>query len=228
MGKQQHRKCEECEHSYMNRCCMCLDIRTGVIILGLIHLVFQVAAIVVICQVLVHPDTYDKESPYISSNHIMKGSNFATLAISLLLFILTALMIYGTIQRRPCYMLPFFCIQVFDLCVCVLLLFGAVTNHDQVVVWRSRVSHHYRYMRLDKVDQRCLIATFTAFLIIKAYLANCVWTCYKLLVIRLKKLSGDEVVRSCCNESDFEPLLPNYDDATKETPKESPPPYANN
>ena len=39
MGKNLRKNCEECQHSYMNRCCMCLDIRTGVIILGLIHLV---------------------------------------------------------------------------------------------------------------------------------------------------------------------------------------------
>ena len=145
---------------------------------------FQVAAIIVICQVLVHPDTYDKESPYISSTHIMKANNFASLAISLLLFILTAFMVYGTIQRRPGYLLPFFCLQVFDLCVCILLLFGAMTNHDQVVVWRSRVSHHYQYMRLDKVDQRCLIATFTAFLIIKVR-ARILRACQKLIHVAL-------------------------------------------
>lgn len=209
----------------MNSCCLCLDIRTGVIILGLIHLVFQVASIIVICQLLVHPDTYDQESSYISSNHFMKANNFASLAISLLLFILTAFMVYGTIQRRPGYLLPFFCLQVFDLCFFALLLFGSVTNHDQVVVLRSKVSHHYKYMRLEKVDPKCVIVTLTALLIIKAYLANCVWTCYKLFVIRLKKLSEDQIARVCCSDSDFETLLPNYDDATKETPKESPPPY---
>ena len=28
---------------------------------------------------MVHPDTYDKESPYISSSHIMKGTVYCTL-----------------------------------------------------------------------------------------------------------------------------------------------------
>ena len=51
--------------------CFVLDIEYNT---GFIFQVFQVAAIIVICQVLVHPNTYDKESPYISSNHIMKGT----------------------------------------------------------------------------------------------------------------------------------------------------------
>lgn len=212
----------------MNRCCMCLDIRTGVIILGLVHLVIQVASIIVMTQVLIHPDAFENESSFTSDKHYMKVNNVVTMIISLLLFTLTAMMVYGTIKRRPGYLLPFFCLQVFDLCVCVILLFGAMTNHDQVVVWKSKVTHHYRYMKLDTVDQKCLILTFAAVLIAKAYLANCVWTCYKLFVIRSKKLEEDTTMHCCNSDSDFETLLPNYDDAVKGTPQESPPPYVVN
>ena len=61
----------------------------------------------------------------------------------------------------------FFCRLLIRLTTFLFLLSGNGSTECFECYIFIQVSHHYRYMRLDKVDKRCLIATFTAFLIIK-------------------------------------------------------------
>lgn len=86
---------------------------------------------------------------------------------------------------------------------------------------------------VDKMDMKTLMMTVVlvsvTILSIKAYFIGCVWSCYKILVnFRAKQATSDFLFQVHSDEKESQNLLPNYEDAVKDTPKESPPPYTSN
>jgi lysosomal-associated transmembrane protein len=103
------------------------------------------------------------------------GSSFFTVAL-----------LYGAITGRPRYLLPFFCLQVFDFCITSLSVIGYFSFEPDVKRWIAAQKMLPMKDQLMTLENQWLIllAAFLAILLlwIKAYCISVVWTCYKYLV----------------------------------------------
>jgi len=214
----------------MKTCCCCMDVRIGTIVLGFCHLLIHIAGVVVLTQMLLHPGLYEEKYYQTYGTVPRTADNSVALAIAFCSFIITTLLIYGAITRQPSYLLPFFCLQVFDFCVNLLGAIGAVSYIPEIKLMLKNNPNFPYGSEVDRVDMRSLMMTIILLcvivLLIKGYLIACVWSCYKLLVnYRVKQATQTFMFEIEGGDSETHVLLPNYEDAVKDTPKESPPPY---
>ncbi|XP_031557386.1 lysosomal-associated transmembrane protein 4A-like [Actinia tenebrosa] len=216
--------------SIMKTCCCCMDVRIGTIVLGFCHLLVHIAGVVVLSQMLLHPEMYEEKYIQTYGTVPRSSDNSVALAIAFCSFVITSLLIYGAITRQPSYLLPFFCLQVFDFCVNLLGAIGAVSYIPELKLMLKNNQNFPYADDVDKVDMRSLMMTVILLcliiLLIKGYLICCVWSCYKVLVnYRIKRATQTFMFEVDGSDTETQGLLPNYEDAVKDTPKESPPPY---
>ncbi|XP_046404664.1 uncharacterized protein LOC124170023 [Ischnura elegans] len=98
-------------------------------------------------------------------------------------FIITVLMVYGAVRNKPSYLMPYFCLQVFDFCIACLSILSFLCR-----VQDKQIDCHFIPVPLDHVSpQSCaflLVLITTISIALKAYLINVVWRCYKYLSLR--------------------------------------------
>ncbi|KAG8235267.1 hypothetical protein J437_LFUL014267 [Ladona fulva] len=114
-------------------------------------------------------------------------------------FIITILMVYGAVRNKPSYLMPFFCLQVFDFCIAwggsgKILKEGSLTAVGYLCYLPdlSRLiaeSHHIPLgAQLRQLNPQCLsillVLTFLLAMTLKAYFIGVVWRCYKYLSLR--------------------------------------------
>uniref|UniRef100_A0A1B6LJD2 Lysosomal-associated transmembrane protein 4A n=1 Tax=Graphocephala atropunctata TaxID=36148 RepID=A0A1B6LJD2_9HEMI len=138
-------------------------------------------------------------------------------------FMITALMVYGAIKGKPIYLLPFFCLQVFDFCLSSLTAVGFLMympNVHVLIADSPRIPYQNELLQLN---EQCLsllvLLTFIIALLVKAYFIGVVWSCYKYLMLRV--FPGQRTIHYIDTES----LLPSYEAAVKKFPT-PPPSYA--
>ncbi|KXJ29190.1 lysosomal-associated transmembrane protein 4A [Exaiptasia diaphana] len=214
----------------MKTCCCCMDVRIGTIVLGFCHLLIHIAGVVVLTQMLLHPEMYEERYYHTYGTVPRSADNSVALAIAFCSFVITTLLIYGAITRQPSYLLPFFCLQMFDFCVNLLGAVGAVSYIPEIKLMIKNNPNFPYGEEVDRVDMRSLMMTVILLclivLLIKGYLIACVWSCYKSLVnYRVKQATRTFMLEVEGDDTETHVLLPNYEDAVKDTPKESPPPY---
>lgn len=154
------------------------------------------------------------------------------LAITVCTGVVTLLLLYGTIWGQPTYLMPFFCLQVFDFVLSALTVVGYFSYMPDVrrLVASSRdLPLQKELLRLDP-QWLCTVVMigFIACMMLKAYVMGIVWSCYKYLRMRQEASLADV-------ESDSEVLPygqallpPDYETATKMpafVPVYAPPPY---
>ncbi|KAJ8305264.1 hypothetical protein KUTeg_015809 [Tegillarca granosa] len=131
-------------------------------------------------------------------------------------------------RSRPGYLMPFFCLQVFDFCLSCLTVVGYFSYAPNIKDW-FRQQGLGCYPGMDSILRMdgewlmllCLLV-LVLFLSLKAYLIGVVWACYKYLQLRNLNRS---VVREYTVDPDTEMLLPpKYEDAIKAPVDSSPPP----
>ncbi|KAK2549763.1 Lysosomal-associated transmembrane protein 4A [Acropora cervicornis] len=189
------------DSSIMKTCCCCMDVRLGTIVLGFCHLVMSLFYLPFHFHVSMYSKLYEERYFETYGTAPRSADNSVALGIAFFSFIVTVLLIYGAITRQPSYLLPFFCLQVFDFCVNLLGAVGAISYIPELKLMLKN----------------------------NAYFIGCVWSCYKILVnFRAKQATSDFLFQVHSDEKESQNLLPNYEDAVKDTPKESPPPYTSN
>lgn len=147
-------------------------------------------------------------------------------SLTLIIFLL-----YGTIKNRPGYLMPFFCLQVFDFCLSCLSVVGYFSYAPNIKLWiqQQGLGDCAVSRRLMEMDDQWLmllfVLVFFLFLSLKAYLIGMVWACYKYLQL---VNANRNVVREYRVDPDSEMLLPpKYEDAIKIPVDQLPPPYTN-
>lgn len=150
-------------------------------------------------------------------------------------FFVTVLLVYGAAKGYPGYLMPFFCLQVFDFCVTCLTIVGYFSYMPDMKTCLDKGSFFDRQMEfpftndLKSLDHDWVmlfaIIFFVLILTLKAYFIGVVWACYKYLTNY--KSAGNQMARAyeVSNGEDSEMLLPpKYEDAVRMAAEQPPPP----
>ncbi|ESO88279.1 hypothetical protein LOTGIDRAFT_150683 [Lottia gigantea] len=240
------------------RCCFCCHVRTGTLIIGLFYLLAQLACIGLLLFLSINPDvlapkpdshmmtdsivvTENDDGYFIDTYSVFTRKQFTkedmcvAYGLTFAAILITASLIYGVIRTKPRYLLPFFCLQVFDFCLKCITVVGFFTYAPNIKLWieQQGLANLPGWNMLMKMDSNWLMLGFVTFFVfvlcIKAYLIGVVWACNKYLHL---KLANRSVVREYTVDPDSEMLLPpKYEDAIKmnvpvKMDGPAPPPYA--
>lgn len=154
------------------------------------------------------------------------------LAITVCTGVITLLLLYGTIWGQPTYLMPFFCLQVFDFVLSALTVVGYFSYTPDVrrLVAASRdLPLQKELLRLDP-QWLCTVVMigFVACMMLKAYVMGIVWSCYKYLRLRQEASLVDIEADTEVLPYGQALLPPDYETATKMPaflPVYAPPPY---
>lgn len=222
------------------RCCLCCHVKTGTLIYGVFVAFIHLFLLGLLIFAAIHPDVlvpqnqprYDgifvqtENGNFFQSfgdesgrQQFSKDNLCVMFGISLVSFVSTLALIYGIARNLASYLMPSFCLQVFDFCLSCLTVVGCFTYapnikqwiHDQGMESYPGVDH------LMTLDSDYLMLLFVSLLIlvlsIKAYLIGMVWSCYKYIQLHVASRS---VVREYSVDPLTEMLLPpRYEEAIK-------------
>lgn len=239
------------------KCCFCLHVRTGTLLLGLLHLVGYVTLIFLFIAALLHPEwiqayvpgllepasefslgltntTNDSQATWFYTRDLISDNLLISLLLTIGSLSITVCLIYGTILGRPQFITPFFCIQVFELCIAGMMMLSYFSDIPDLKKWiasREKIPFREVILRMDN-DHLTLITliVFVLVLSIKMYLIGIVWACYKYLkqhegVARQARIRVYDR-ETALNPEDTELLLPpKYEDVLRmPNPQGSAPP----
>lgn len=237
------------------RCCFCCHVRTGSVILGIFHLVLHSALFFALITIFLYPkevQEYNRDalaSPNQDYNLTYEESllfqyktwsmedKFLSVLLTGGMLVLTLMLIYGTIKGRASYLVPFFCLQMFDFCVTGLVFLGYISYIPDLKLWFAthRVPYSAEVSAMNSDALMLLVVIVASMILIgKAYLLGVVWSCYKYLLSYEQQvqlgLTGS--FSEDGSFSDAELLLPpKYEDVIRMPASVSheppPPPYSN-
>lgn len=247
-------------------CCFCCHVRMGTMFLGIFYLLLDLLAVTLMATLTIYPGLVQQESDVISSYLGIESNSNVTLFgpvnrtmwliqnplncdtkvfgffVAIGYSIFTMSLLYGVITGRSRFLLPFFCLQVFDFCATSFSFVSYFSFEPEIKKWiaAQTLMPFKEELLTFNTDWLLIIAAIVAvtFLWVKVYCIFVVWSCYKYLiqsevVSRMQTLGSN---RSCEEYEDPEQgeddsevqivLPPKYEDIIhSSTSSSAPPPY---
>lgn len=190
-------------------CCFCCHIRMGTMFLGIFYLLLDLLAVSLIATLTMYPDLVQQESNVISSYFGIESSYNVTrrpengtiwilqktldcdtkvfgLFVAIGYSVFTVSLLYGVITGRPRYLLPFFCLQVFDFCATSFSFISYFSFEPEIRKWiDAQKLMPFKEELLSLSTEWLMImasVTVVACLWVKGYCIIVVWSCYKYLI----------------------------------------------
>lgn len=201
--------------SSSNVCCFCCHVRTGTICLGVYSLLYQLLRIAWTLALAIKPDlgtrkmddlsTYypdfysvaasalsnssvaiDNGTLWLPERNLSADGQVVELVLNIGYAMFTVSLLYGVVKGYAKFLLPFFCLQVFEFCIDCLVVVGYFTYEPNIKMWITSRNWFPLRDQLLTLNTGWLMLIFGLFAIlylwIKAYFISVVWSCYKYLI----------------------------------------------
>lgn len=221
-------------------CCLCLDVRFGTVMIGLFNLICHAFWIVSISSYFARQkaneaalneyskqwQVFDKFHELAQQHQSNVNHHMVAMVIACLSFIIVIMLVYGAALRKSGYILPFFFLQVFDLCVSVLIA-ATMTSYAPQLKYHLEMTapdaaHRECIQHMTLTHFRLVLFTFWLFVLgIKYYFASVVWDCYcHCKKIEERRVQTDSQAAILLYQGDMETmnLLPAYEEVIKTPP----------
>ncbi|XP_048881940.1 lysosomal-associated transmembrane protein 4B [Brienomyrus brachyistius] len=215
------------DRSQSTGCCLCCHVRTGTIILGIWYMLINGVVLLILLTSLGDPDQFHLTSAELANDlDVMDDANMCiATAISLLMILICGMATYGAYKQHAAWIIPFFCYQVFDFALNVMVAVSVVVYPNTIQEYLQELPGNFPYKEeFMSMNSACLMLIVLLFigciLGFKAYLISCVWNCYRYV----RRRSTTEVL-VYVTTNDTTVLLPPYEEAVAIPPKHPPPPY---
>lgn len=221
-------------------CCLCLDVRIGTVMIGLLNLICHAFWIVSISSLFTRQNAnynvlheYAKQMKLFEKFHEISQQHqndvhhlMVAMVISCLSFILVIMLVYGAVLRKSGYVIPFFFLQVFDLIVSVLVAATVISYASQMKFYLEITApdaKHREYLQHMSLSHfRLVLLSFWLFVLgIKYYFASVVWECYchcKKVDVRRTQSDSRSAILLYPGDMQTMTLLPAYEDVIKTPP----------
>ena len=231
-------------------CCFCFHVKTGTLIYAILSVLAHFILLGVIVFAAIHPDvlitnkqpedgivvgsqgqpdtddvllqSYEKLDDQKPSNYRWTKDNMCVAFGMTLAWIMSVLaLIYGVVKNQASYLMPCFCIQVFDFCLTCLVVVSSFTFasdaniHGRLHHWKLEEFPGLKHLHAMDRDFLMLLTVAVLFFVlaVKAYLMGMVWSCYRYIQLHVASRSQ---VREYAVDPVSEMLLPpRYEDAIK-------------
>ncbi|CAK1580331.1 unnamed protein product [Parnassius mnemosyne] len=254
------------------RCCFCLHVRTGTILLGTWHLMLHLIALGFLAAIVRDPrllDDLERDSAPVADwgdlgaamptplsnfepppspypQHANQPRDYSLIyhdvdvgaLVTVCTLGITLMLIYGASRGKPAHLLPFFCLQIFDFAITVMTATGYLCHLRSIhrlVAETKRVPWRAQLLQLPTPTLTLIVlATICVAVLIKLYCLRVVWRCYKYLtMLSIPTLTpfvissegiptpGPVSYASPMPAPDYSSLLPDYEEAVKQTPPPS-------
>jgi lysosomal-associated transmembrane protein len=186
-------------------------------------------------QIFEDVDNFSYGNPEWVQRKWTSEDKFVGLLFTISYFVITIMLIYGAGKGRAGYLMPFFCMQVFDFCLTCLSFVSYFSYIPNIKRWiQAQGDFPWKQELLQLNDDWLMLAVVSGFVMVitmKAYLIGIVWACYKYLT-GYERAVARGIHRAYSNmeienPEDTEMLLPpKYEDVLRMTAEEpAPPPY---
>jgi len=231
--------------------CFCCHVRTGTLLYGIASVLIHLMLLGLLVLAAIHPDVLmPKDEPtddgiivgQQTENHedlfntmgdgvpkttkITKDNLCVAFGMTLAWVVSVVALIYGVAKSRASYLMPCFCLMVFDFCLTCLMVVSLFTSapdmHSQMKQWKLE---HLAPKTMHNVDRDVmmllLVAALMFVLSFKAYLMGMVWSCYRYIQIyvesrnMVREYSVDPDTEVCVRVGESMLLPPRYEDAIK-------------
>lgn len=191
------------------QCCGCFHVRTGTLILGLVHLLVYCLITALLIILLARPDVLDRfqctdvaptkppgdynttavfeerRVKVLSLRNLDKDNIVVGIILLGCLIAVTVSLIYGTILGRPKHMTAFFCVKLFEICTTGMAMLSYFSSTQELRSWiAAQPCWPMKQVLLDLDNNNLMALTlivFVAVMFCKLYFIGVIWACYKYL-----------------------------------------------